>query len=122
MTARFSLLPVDRNFIFPMYFATLILTSLISSLPMAGFIRNKPAKHRKKRHNYTQCNTGADYIFEPAEAEGSGYLISQGRNVKCGDCIVLGDNANPHQYQVEAIDYYSNPSDMWIAALQPIRQ
>ena len=95
---------------------------MIPPLLIAGFISNKPAKCKKKMHNYTQYDAGADYIFEPSETEGLDYLISQGRNVKCGDCIVLGDNANPHPYQVEAIDYYSNPSNMWIAALKPMMQ
>lgn len=71
-------------------------------------------------HNYTRCDAGVDYVFEFAQADGLGYLTSQGRNVKCGDCIVLGDQANPDQYRVEEIDYYANPSDMWIAALKPI--
>ncbi|MDJ0707011.1 MAG: hypothetical protein QNJ46_27365 [Leptolyngbyaceae cyanobacterium MO_188.B28] len=87
---------------------------------MDGFIRGKSAKCKQKRHNYTRYNVGADYFFEPAKAEGLGYLTSHGRNIKCGDWIVLGDNVNPNQYQVEAIDYYANPSDMWIAALKPI--
>ena len=92
---------------------------MLPSLPM-GFIRGQSAKCKQKRHNYTQYDAGADYIFEPAKAEGLGYLTSQGRNIKCGDCIVLGDNANPHHYQVESIDYYANPSDMWIAAVKAL--
>ena len=103
-----------------MYFATSTLTSRMPSLSIAGLIRKKPGKIRKKKHNFTQYDAGVDYIFEPAKADGLGYLISQGRSIKCGDYIVLGDSAKPHQYQVEEIDYYANPSDMWIAALKPI--
>ena len=122
MINRFSLFQIDGILSLIMYFATSALISMFPSLPMAGFSRNKPAKGRKKKHNYTQFEAGADYIFEPADAEGLGYLTSQGRNVKCGDCIVLGNSANPHQYQVEAIDYYANPFDTWLATLKPIRQ
>ena len=87
---------------------------------MAGLMRRKPAKRKQRMHNYTHYDAGIDYIFEPANTDGLAYLISQGRNVKCGDCIILGENVNPHQYQVEGIDHYANPSDMWIAALKPI--
>lgn len=103
-----------------MYFATSILTSKIPSLPVAGLIRKKPSKRRQKRHNYTQYDADVDYIFEPADADGFSYLTSQGGNIRRGDYIVLGNNVNPVQYQVEAIDYYSNPSDMWLASLKPI--
>ena len=104
-----------------MYFATSTLTFLFPRIPIAELLRKKSGKPRKKRHNYTRADVGVDYIFEPAAADGLSYLTSQGRNVKCGDCIILGDHANPHQYQVEAIDYYTNPSDMWIALLKPIK-
>ncbi|MDJ0703074.1 MAG: hypothetical protein QNJ46_07340 [Leptolyngbyaceae cyanobacterium MO_188.B28] len=71
-------------------------------------------------HNYTRCDAGIDYIFEPAQTDGLSYLTSQGRNIKQGDCILLGDTSNPRQYEVTGIDRYSNPSDMWIAALKPV--
>lgn len=106
-----------------MYFATSTLTSITAMIPglfTAGCIRKKPGKIRQKTHYYTRYDAGVDYIFEPAIADGLGYLTTQGGRVKRGDCIVLCDKANPHWYQVEEIDYYANPSDMWIAALKPI--
>ena len=103
-----------------MYFAASKLTSMIPSFSMTELIRKKSGKNRHKTHNYIGHDAGVDYIFEPAKADEFCHLISQGRRIKCGDFIVLGDTANPRQYQVKGIEYYSNPSDMWIAALAPI--
>ena len=104
-----------------MYFVTSPLVSLIPKFSIIGLIRKESGKRKVKIHNYTHYDAGIDYIFEPAQTDGLCYLTSQGRNIKQGDCILLGDNANPRQYEVTGIDRYSNPSDMSIAVLKPIK-
>ncbi len=59
---------------------------------------------------------GQDYVFELAEEDKKAYITGQGRGIKPGDSIILDDDAG--KYQVEKIDYYSNPSDMWIALVK----
>jgi len=44
-------------------------------------------------------------------------MTAQCKGVKRGDWIILEDNGRSYRYQVEQIDYYSEPSDMWIALL-----
>ncbi|WP_339381337.1 hypothetical protein [Brasilonema sp. UFV-L1] len=47
-------------------------------------------------------------------------MTGQGKGVKRGDYIILRDSSNACRYQVEDIDYYSEPPDMWIALLQKV--
>ncbi|QFS42994.1 hypothetical protein GXM_00467 [Nostoc sphaeroides CCNUC1] len=43
-----------------------------------------------------------------------------GKGIKPRDRIVLRQGCESSQYQVEEIDYYSDPSDMWIALLKQV--
>ena len=77
--------------------------------------RSKP---NHKTHDYTQSHGGDDYIFDPIEEGNGGYLTGQGRGIERGDYLILSDGSHCHRYQVEEIDYYSNPPDMWIALVK----
>lgn len=77
------------------------------------------ASFRKtKTHDYTRYQSGIDYAFDPADPEGSkAYMTAQGGGMQVGDYIVLQENGQQTRYQIERIDYYLDPSDMWIALL-----
>jgi hypothetical protein len=76
-------------------------------------------KRRKPRtYNYTKLTRGQDYFFESIEEGTKGYLTKQGQKVQPGDYIILREENNTFRYKIEEIDYYSNPSDMWIALLK----
>lgn len=74
--------------------------------------------NKRKNHNYTHYESGIDYVFEAIDASGAkGYMTGQGKGVKQGDGITLKQDNQQIRYQVERIDYYASPSDMWIALL-----
>ncbi|MEO1378154.1 MAG: hypothetical protein AAFW70_28550, partial [Cyanobacteria bacterium J06635_10] len=65
---------------------------------------------------------GSDYVFEVApEDVTKAYMTARSTGVKLGDYIVLQIGSESKQYQVEQIDYYSNPSDMWMALIKKVR-
>jgi hypothetical protein len=72
---------------------------------------------QKRKHDFTQRESGIDYSFHPKNQNKRGYLTAQNRNIKQGDLIVLEVNHSFKKYEVEEIDYYSSPSDMWTASL-----
>ncbi|MCL6436086.1 MAG: hypothetical protein K6T90_18115 [Leptolyngbyaceae cyanobacterium HOT.MB2.61] len=73
---------------------------------------------RQKTHDYTRYEQGVDYVFEAIEPNGAkGYLTCQGKGVKQGDYVILRQSDAIIRYRIERIDYYSSPSDMWIALL-----
>jgi hypothetical protein len=73
---------------------------------------------RHTTHDYTASEHGVDYAFEaiaPDSAKAS--MTGQKKGIKPGHIIVLRQNSNDVRYQVEHIDYYANPADMWTAQL-----
>lgn len=72
---------------------------------------------KSRSHDYSDSELGTDYAFEQVEGGTRGYMTGQGRGVRQGDCIVLRVGSCIEQYRVEKIDYYSSPSNMWIALL-----
>ncbi len=73
-----------------------------------------------KIHDYRQYKSGTDYIFELVDNTGTAYMTGQGMTIQPGDYLLLSINDQVCKYQVEEIDYYCNPSDMWIASLKYI--
>ncbi|WP_257236967.1 hypothetical protein [Nostoc sp. 'Peltigera malacea cyanobiont' DB3992] len=47
-------------------------------------------------------------------------MTGVGKSVKACDRIILREGCESYQYQVEEIDYYSDPSDMWMALLKQV--
>jgi hypothetical protein len=73
---------------------------------------------RRTVHDYTQARSGVDYVLEAVDPEGSQiYMTAQGRNVAPGHIIAIATEQQPWYYQVETIDYYADPADMWVALL-----
>ncbi|MDJ0736245.1 MAG: hypothetical protein QNJ47_19640 [Nostocaceae cyanobacterium] len=77
-------------------------------------------RQNHKTYDYTHYIVGRDYVFEPTNNETQGYMTGQDRGIKCGDYILLYRNSQLERYQVEEIDYYLEPPDMWIALLKKI--
>ena len=78
-------------------------------------------KRNKKIHNYTRSDPNCDYIFESIEEGIRGYMTAQGKSVKRGDCVILPDSSHSVCYQVEEVDYYCDPPDMWTALLKRVQ-
>lgn len=77
-------------------------------------------EYTAKIHDYSNRESEVDYIFESAHEGLKGYLTAQDRGVKVGDRVILVQENDRNYYQVENIDYYSNPSDMYIALLRKL--
>ncbi|MEH1902973.1 MAG: hypothetical protein V7L04_16530 [Nostoc sp.] len=77
-------------------------------------------KKKHKIHDYSQQVWGSDYVFERLNEGTIGYMTGIGKSIKPGDRIILRQGSESYQYQVEEIDYYSDPSDMWIALLKQV--
>ena len=75
-------------------------------------------RQRVKTHHYQASNMGLDFSLErsaidPREIQ----IISQKPGVKKDDCIKIHNSSECTAYKILEIDFYSDPSDMWIARL-----
>ncbi|MEH1851522.1 MAG: hypothetical protein V7L11_07510 [Nostoc sp.] len=77
-------------------------------------------KQKNKIHDYSQQIWGSDYVFERLNEGMIGYMTGVGTGIKPCDRIILREGCESYQYQVEEIDYYSDPSNMWIALLKQV--
>lgn len=84
-----------------------------------NFFTRKPKSKLYKTHDYTH-ELRDSYIFEPIDNYGKAHMTGYGKGVKIGDRLLLKDADDTYTYQVEQIDYYLDPPDMWIALLQRI--
>ena len=87
-------------------------------LSLSKFVSDKIKQQKYKIHDYTDAEYGKEYVFESAKSYTQGYMTARGKGVKRGDYIIIRNASQSHCYQVKEIDYYSNPSDMWMAFLQ----
>jgi hypothetical protein len=77
-------------------------------------------KQKNKIHDYSQKVWGSDYVFERLNEGMMGYMTGVGKGIKPCDRIILREGCESYEYQVEEVDYYSDPSDMWIALLKQV--
>ena len=47
-------------------------------------------------------------------------MTAREKGVKADDYIILQIGSESYRYQVEQIDYYSNPPDMWMALIKKV--
>ncbi len=76
-------------------------------------------KRHLNTHNYTKLVCGIDYMCELIDDGRGACMTGFGQNVKPGNYIVWEQNNQSYCYQVQEVDYYFDPSDMWIAKLKP---
>jgi hypothetical protein len=81
-----------------------------------NFFTRKPKLKLYQTHDYTH-QVRDSYVFEPIDNYAKGNMTAYGKGVKIGDRIILEDAGDTYTYQVEQIDYYLAPPDMWIALL-----
>jgi hypothetical protein len=89
--------------------------NLSSAKPFFQLTRRKP-----KTHDYRRLVRGEDYVLEMKDESNCGYMTGQGNGIKRGDYLVLANGHGLARYQIEEIDYYSNPSDMWMALVKQV--
>lgn len=102
-------------------FMSQIRSSISLFIPLFHWLFKKTKSPKNKTYDYTQLVYGRDYVFEAVEDNpAKGYMTAQCQGVKRGDYIILRNGSNSHRYQVEKIDYYSQPPDMWVALLHKV--
>jgi hypothetical protein len=72
--------------------------------------------------DYRYMVPGMDYVFDQLGNDDGGYMTSQRRGVKVGNHILLMQGGIARKYQIQELDYYSSPGDMWIALLKKLDQ
>ncbi len=73
-----------------------------------------------RTYDYTQYTSGRDYFFELLDGGRTACMTAEGNYPKSGDRILLNYDSKTYEYQIEEIDYYSNPPDMWMALLKQV--
>lgn len=91
-----------------------------SCLPLVVF-RTKQSTQHHKIHDYSRLIWGKDYVFEVRKEGIEGCMTGIGKGIKSHDYIILQHESESYKYQIEEINYYSEPSDMWIALLKQVR-
>ncbi|ARV58395.1 hypothetical protein BZZ01_06870 [Nostocales cyanobacterium HT-58-2] len=89
-------------------------------LSLYNFLFSKTKQSHSQTYDYTQRISGRDYVFESVDNQEKGYMTGWGKDIKRGDYIILRNGSSAYRYQVEEIDYYCEPPDMWIALLQKV--
>ncbi len=74
--------------------------------------------HKQVVHHYQVCNRVSGYVFEVSSEHPGEYLMTAYKyGVKQGDVIEIHNAVDTKKYQVQDIDYYTNPPEMWCARL-----
>ena len=89
-------------------------------LSLRDLVLDRLKLQKNNTHDFTQCVSGSDYVFEVAENFTTAYMTARGKGVKLNDYIILQIGSDFYRYQVEKIDYYSNPPDMWMALIKKV--
>jgi hypothetical protein len=93
--------------------------SFLSLLTLVVFPKSE-SKQKHKTHDYSSLIWGKNYVFEPQNGGTQGHMTGMGKGIKPDDYIILQHGSKSYRYQVEEIDYYSDPSDMWTALLKQV--
>jgi len=60
------------------------------------------------------------FLEKNPDVPGQNYMTAQKGNVKSKDIINIRHHSETETYIIEDIDFYSNPSDMWVARLRAL--
>jgi hypothetical protein len=74
----------------------------------------------QKEHNLKKHQEGSDYFLTQTDDGMTACMTIQGINVKLQDYILIEIQGEIIRYSVEEIDYFTEPSDMCMLALQKI--
>ncbi|HBE16550.1 MAG TPA: hypothetical protein DEA78_22085 [Cyanobacteria bacterium UBA11159] len=76
---------------------------------------------QSQTHYYRRSQEIHDHVFAPKSGGIMAYMTGEGKGIQPGDYLILGDDYQSQQYQVDKINYYATPPDMWIALLKQVR-
>ncbi|MBH8576849.1 hypothetical protein I8752_28460 [Nostocaceae cyanobacterium CENA369] len=94
-------------------------SGILNLLPPVKQPINKSHKNYKI-HDYSRLVRGKDYVFEFLTEGTEAQMTGIGKGLKAQDYIILKHGSLTCRYQIVQIDYYSEPSDMWMALLKRV--
>lgn len=77
-------------------------------------------KRKGRVHCYKASVLSSDYCLEATPDQSGFYMTSCRAGVRRGDLIRIKNANGCSDYQVDEIDFYSDPADMWIAKLHTL--
>jgi MioC protein len=77
-------------------------------------------EREEKTHTYSQAKRGTEFVLEPLDQKLRYCMTGIGKDIEIGDYIVLQNMSEMTTFRVEEINYYSEPPNMWIAALKKV--
>ncbi|WP_299486951.1 hypothetical protein [Acaryochloris sp. IP29b_bin.137] len=84
------------------------------------FLEQRPQARRHKTHRYDQGQLGTEFFLETSTDSSVSYMTAQGPAVRPGDYIDIASPEGHLKFQVDEVEYYSDPADMWMAQLYPL--
>ena len=86
-----------------------------SPLQGLAILHHMTAPRQPQTHNYTLRYWGHDYTFDPIDGGQRAHMMGWGRGIQAGDYLIIQNGQDTTRYQIDSIEYYSDPPDMWSA-------
>lgn len=74
-------------------------------------------KGKIKTFSYDACNMGQTFVLDAISDTSVCLMTSQQVGVRSGDFVQINHPDKMTTYQIEEIEYYAEPSDIWMAKL-----
>jgi hypothetical protein len=97
---------------------------LLDFLRREIFVKSKlkDKRYKGKIYNYSESKDENEFIIELIDQNLLKYSMTGfGSGIKVGDFVAI-DEKNLIKYQVEDIDYFFEPPDMWIAIVKECKR
>ena len=88
--------------------------------PISFPFGNVSCRLEKRRVHRYENSALSDYCLEAIENQTGFYMTSCKAGVKKGDRIFISNADGSSEYQVNEIDFYCDPADMWVAKLSVV--
>lgn len=72
-------------------------------------------KNKTKTFSYDACDIGKNLVLEADPDARLYYMTSLQAGVQLGDCVRINHRDEITTYQIQEIEYYTEPVDMWMA-------
>lgn len=83
-------------------------------------LRSGDRRKTHKTHRYNHGQLGSEFFLEQSSTIPISYMTAQGGRVCQGDYIDIDTPTGHLTFQVNEIEYYSDPADMWMAQLREV--
>jgi hypothetical protein len=102
-----------------MFINSFSLNHLVPRVGLSLFSGDKIYTHLKD-HDLSHHQCGRDYTLTLMEQGNKGFMTIQKAGIKVTEHLILKLDGELRCYQVEAVEYYSDPDDMCMLLLQKV--